>query len=67
MSDAPLCKDCRWRKGRDCTEPTTVQYSLVDGWEIRERCYWLREKGGLCGPSGRLFEPKIPRPWWRFW
>lgn len=45
-----------------CNHPKTVEYSknMVRGISKRpEGCTPLRDKNGLCGPSAKLFEPKL--------
>lgn len=67
MSDTnpPLCKDCRWVKQSfmdfgsyrfaRCAHPSTTD--LVSG-QSRSFCSVQRMSIGLCGETGKNFEPK---------
>lgn len=52
-----VCRRCEHhdsdRKFDYCTRPA----DLVTGRPIRLTCQTARAKGGVCGPSGELFEP----------
>ena len=74
MSELKLCRDCRYFMPKVpcgghmvvdvCSKLRDPVYGVADG-----NPHAMRERFGLCGEEGRLFEPKPaqPRPWWRFW
>ncbi len=46
-----------------------VTPDLIDGhyWFDEVSCETCRAKGGICGPEGKLWEPREKKPWWKFW
>jgi hypothetical protein len=70
MTDAPLCSKCRWSIGDDEGEQSRRCYNfdvVVFDHEKRPdksrsiQYAWLVREQGICGPAGRLFEPR--KPW----
>lgn len=49
-----FCRDCRYRMGDECQQPTLVTVDLVTGESSFKSCREQRY-GGDCGPGGAYF------------
>lgn len=61
MTDAPICKDCRWFEARwlgdYCLSPKAGP-DRVRGGATATKCGWQRSWLGNCGGSARWFEKR---------
>ena len=59
---APLCKNCRWYDAgiayAKCRSPKN-EIDIVEGGPEVVYCNINRMFMSACGPSGKLFEPKV--------
>lgn len=63
MSEIKLCKDCKYKRGVECTHPYVGYHTCSTERAIEY------ELISVCGPKAKLFEQKQPdpKPWWRLW
>lgn len=60
---APICKDCKHiAPGSHCLHPSQlIERDLINGAVFGPGCRKARADNGLCGPAGKLFEPRLRR------